>query len=247
MGEFDISYGGALIAGLLSFLSPCVLPLVPPYLCYLGGMTVEQLAEEQEARTAAARRVFAAAFAFVLGFSTVFVALGASATALGQIVAQHLDLLAKIAGVVIIVLGLHFLGAFRIAVLFREARFHIESRPAGLIGAYVVGLAFAFGWTPCVGPVLAVILFVAASEESLWQGTLLLGTYAAGLGIPFLAAALAAGPFLRFMRRFRGRVRIVERVLGAALVITGVLFITGSMNDFGFWILETFPGLGRIG
>ena len=135
MDEFGISYGGALIAGLLSFLSPCVLPLVPPYLCYLGGMTVEQLAEEQVAKTAAARRVFAAAFAFVLGFSTVFVALGASATALGQVVAQHLDLLAKIAGVVIIVLGLHFLGAFRIAVLFREARFHLESRPAGLIGA----------------------------------------------------------------------------------------------------------------
>jgi cytochrome c-type biogenesis protein len=247
MDEFGISYGGALIAGLLSFLSPCVLPLVPPYLCYLGGMTVEQLANEQAAKTAAARRVFAAAFAFVLGFSTVFVALGASATVLGQFVAQHLDLLATIAGMVVIVLGLHFLAALRIAVLFREARFHLESRPAGLIGAYVVGLAFAFGWTPCIGPVLAAILFVAASEESLWQGTLLLGTYAAGLGIPFLAAALAAGPFLRFMARFRGRVRIVERVLGAALVITGVLFITGSMNDFGFWILETFPGLGRIG
>lgn len=247
MDEFGISYGGALIAGLLSFLSPCVLPLVPPYLCYLGGMTVEQLAEEQAARTAGAWRVFAAACAFVLGFTTVFVALGASATALGQFVAHHLDLLATIAGVVIIVLGLHFLGAFRIAVLFREARFHIESRPAGLVGAYVVGLAFAFGWTPCIGPVLAAILFVAASEESLWQGTLLLGTYAAGLGIPFLAAALAAGPFLRFMRRFRGRVRTVERVLGAALVITGVLFITGSVNDIGFWMLETFPGLGRIG
>jgi cytochrome c-type biogenesis protein len=232
MGEFDISYGGAFIAGLLSFLSPCVLPLVPPYLCYLGGMTVEQLAEQQAARTASSRRVFWAALAFVLGFSTVFVALGATATVIGQFVASYLDILAKIAGVVIVVLGLHFLGLFRIALI---------------AGAYVVGLAFAFGWTPCVGPVLAAVLFVAGAEESIWQGTSLLATYAAGLGIPFLAAALAAGPFLRFMRRFRGGVRIVERVLGAALVITGILFITGSMSEIAFWILETFPSLGRIG
>ncbi len=247
MGEFDISYGGAFIAGLLSFLSPCVLPLVPPYLCYLGGMTVEQLAEAQAARTASARRVFWAALAFVLGFSTVFISLGATATFVGQFVAQYLDVLAKIAGAVIIVLGLHFLGVFRIALLFREARFHIDSKPAGLAGAYVVGLAFAFGWTPCVGPVLAAVLFVAGTEESIWQGTSLLATYSAGLGVPFLAAAFAAGPFLKFMRRFRGSVRIVERVLGVALVVTGVLFITGSMSEIAFWILETFPSLGRIG
>ena len=247
MDEFDITYGGAFIAGLLSFLSPCVLPLVPPYLCYLGGMTVEQLAERQAARTASSRRVFWAALAFVLGFSTVFVALGATATVLGQFVAQYLDLLAQIAGAVIIVLGLHFLGVFRIALLFREARFHIESKPAGLAGAYVVGLAFAFGWTPCVGPVLAAVLFVAGTEESIWQGTSLLAIYAAGLGVPFLAASLAAGPFLAFMRRFRGGVRVVERVLGVALVVTGVLFITGSMTEIAFWILDTFPNLGKIG
>lgn len=247
MGEFDISYGGAFIAGLLSFLSPCVLPLVPPYLCYLGGMTVEQLAEAQSARTASSRRVLWAALAFVLGFSTVFISLGATATFVGQFVAEYLDVLAKIAGVVIIVLGLHFLGLFRIALLFRELRFHIDSKPAGLAGAYVVGLAFAFGWTPCVGPVLAAVLFVAGTEETIWQGTSLLATYSAGLGVPFLAAAFAAGPFLKFMRRFRGGVRIVERVLGGALVVTGVLFITGSMNDIAFWILETFPSLGRIG
>ena len=247
MSGFDISYGGAFIAGLLSFLSPCVLPLVPPYLCYLGGMTVEQLAEEQAAKTAASRRVFLAALAFVLGFSTVFVALGATATVIGQFVAQYLDVLAKIAGAVIIVLGLHFLGVFRIALLFREARFHIESKPAGLAGAYVVGLAFAFGWTPCVGPVLAAVLFVAGSEETIWQGTSLLAIYSAGLGVPFLAAAFAAGPFLNFMRRFRGGVAVVERVLGAALVVTGILFITGSMSEIAFWILDTFPSLGKIG
>ena len=247
MSEFDISYGGAFIAGLLSFLSPCVLPLVPPYLCYLGGMTVEQLAEQQSARTASSRRVFWAALAFVLGFSTVFVSLGATATVIGQFVAQYLDVLATIAGVVIIVLGLHFLGVFRIALLFRELRFQIGSKPAGLAGSYVVGLAFAFGWTPCVGPVLAAVLFVAGTEESIWQGTSLLAIYSAGLGVPFLAAAFAAGPFLKFMRRFRGGVAVVERVLGVALVITGVLFITGSMNDIAFWILDTFPSLGKIG
>jgi cytochrome c-type biogenesis protein len=247
MGEFDISYGGAFIAGLLSFLSPCVLPLVPPYLCYLGGMTVEQLADAQAARTASSRRVFWAALAFVLGFSTVFISLGATATFIGQFVAHYMDILAKIAGAVIIVLGLHFLGLFRIALLFREMRFHIASKPAGLAGAYVVGLAFAFGWTPCVGPVLAAVLFVAGTEESIWQGTSLLATYSAGLGIPFLAAAFAAGPFLKFMRRFRGGVRIVEQVLGGALVVTGVLFITGSMSDIAFWILDTFPSLGKIG
>ncbi len=135
MGEFDISYGGAFIAGLLSFLSPCVLPLVPPYLCYLGGMTVEQLAEAQTARTASSRRVIWAALAFVLGFSTVFISLGATATFVGQFVAEYMDVLAKIAGAVIIVLGLHFLGLFRIALLFRELRFHIDSKPAGLAGA----------------------------------------------------------------------------------------------------------------
>lgn len=247
MGNFDISYGGAFVAGALSFLSPCVLPLVPPYLCYLGGMTMEQLAEEQAAGNRAGRQVFTAALAFVLGFSTVFVAFGATATVLGQTVAEHLDLLGRIAGGVIILLGLHFLGVFRIGLLFREARFHIDRRPAGLLGAYVVGLAFAFGWTPCVGPVLAAVLFVAAGEDTIWQGTVLLAFYALGIGLPFLAAALAARPFMAFMRRFRHHVRTVERVLGLLLVGTGVLFLTGSMNEIAYWILETFPALGRVG
>jgi cytochrome c-type biogenesis protein len=245
MDAFEISFGGAALAGLLSFLSPCVLPLVPPYLCFLGGMSMEQLADERAAGPD--RRVFWAALAFVLGFSTVFILLGATASALGQLVSQYLDLLAKIAGAVIIVLGLHFLGLFRIGLLFREARFHVESRPAGLVGAYVVGLAFAFGWTPCVGPVLAAILFVAGAEDTVLRGTLLLAAYALGIGIPFLVAAMAARPFMAFMRRFRGSVRTVERILGVALVITGVLFLTGSMSEIAFWILETFPVFGRIG
>jgi cytochrome c-type biogenesis protein len=246
MDGFDVSFLGALGAGLLSFVSPCVLPLVPPYLCFIAGVSLDQLTEEPGAEGATGQ-IFMAALAFVLGFSTVFVALGATATMLGQLVAQQFDLLAKIAGAVIIVLGLHFLGVFRIPLLYREARFHVQNRPAGMIGAYVIGLAFAFGWTPCVGPVLAAILFVAASEDTVLRGTVLLAGYALGIGIPFLLAALAARPFMVFMRRFRRHLAVVERVMGAALVGTGILFMTGSMVEIANWILMTFPSLGTIG
>jgi len=247
MPELDVSYLGAGVAGLLSFLSPCVLPLVPPYLCFLGGMTLEELGARQAAGDAGARRVVLAAVFFVLGFATVFVALGATASAIGGLVSRHFELLAQIAGGLIVLLGLHFLGLLRIGVLFREARFHPARRPAGLAGAYLIGLAFAFGWTPCVGPVLATILLVAGSEESAVYGASLLGAYAAGLGIPFVAAGFAARPFGAFMARFRRYVGAVEKVLGALLVATGVLFITGSMADLSYWLLETFPGLSRIG
>jgi cytochrome c-type biogenesis protein len=247
MDGLEVSLAGAWFAGLLSFLSPCVLPLVPPYLCFLGGLTLDRLAEEQDVSSAAARRVFVAALAFVLGFTTVFVALGATASAIGQTIAGNLDLFAQIAGVVIILLGLHFLGVLRIPLLYREARVHLDSRPAGILGAYVVGLAFAFGWTPCVGPVLAAILFVAGGEASMWQGAGLLAAYSLGIGVPFLAAALAARPFMSFMARFRHHLGTVEKVLGGLLVLTGVLFLTGSMPEIAFWILETFPDLGRIG
>ena len=247
MEGLEVGHAGAFAAGLLSFLSPCVLPLVPPYLCFIGGLTLDQLAEEQAAGGLAARRVFIAALAFVLGFTTVFVALGATASAIGQVVAENFRLLGQIAGVIIIVLGLHFLGLLRIPFLYREARFHVESRPAGLVGAYVVGLAFAFGWTPCVGPVLAAILFVAGAEGSVLEGSTLLTAYALGIGLPFLGAALAARPFMAFMTRFRRYLGVVEKTMGGLLVITGVLFLTGTMSEIAYWILETFPALGRIG
>jgi len=222
--------------------------LVPPYLCFLGGLTLQELAEDQEARRwQATRQVLPSAFAFVLGFSTVFVALGASASAIGQAVSDHFELMSQIAGVIVILLGLHFLGVLRVSLLSREARYHPARRPAGLIGAYLVGLAFAFGWTPCVGPILAAILFVAGAEESVSHGAALLGSYAAGIGLPFLAATLFAGPFLRLMSRLRGAMGIVEKVLGGLLVATGVLFITGGMAEIAYWILETFPSLGRVG
>ncbi len=247
MQGLEVGHAGAFAAGLLSFLSPCVLPLVPPYLCFIGGLTLDQLAEDQAAGGAAARRVFVAALAFVLGFTTVFVALGATASAIGQVVAENFRLLGQIAGVIIIVLGLHFLGLLRIPFLYREARFHVESRPAGLAGAYVVGLAFAFGWTPCVGPVLAAILYVAGAEGSVLEGSTLLMAYALGIGVPFLAAALAARPFMAFMTRFRRHLGVVEKVMGGLLVLTGILFLTGTMSEIAYWILEAFPALGRIG
>ena len=243
----DVTYIGALIAGVLSFLSPCVLPLVPPYLCFLGGTTFDQLTGEDETPSHVYTTVILSSIAFVLGFTTVFVILGATATAAGQLVAANLPLLSKIAGVIIIIAGLHFLGIIHIPILHREARYHADARPAGLIGAYVIGVAFAFGWTPCIGPVLGAILAVAAGEESVSQGVSLLLVYSLGLGIPFVLAAIAIRPFLRTMERFRTHLRLVEKVLGGFLVLTGILFLTDSMTLISIWILETFPGLATIG
>jgi cytochrome c-type biogenesis protein len=245
----SISILGALGAGLLSFLSPCILPLVPPYLCFLAGVSLDDLTRDTGAATGwrPNGRVVALSFAFVLGFATVFVALGASASAIGKVVTEQFEALAVVAGILIIVLGLHFLGVFRIGLLFREARFQALSRPAGLLGAYLVGLAFAFGWTPCVGPVLATILIVAGAESSAAHGALLLGAYAAGIGIPFLLASLFSAPFMRLMARFRRHMGLVEKVIGAGLVLTGALFLTGGMPRIAGWLLETFPVLGSIG
>jgi len=243
----DVTYFGALLAGLLSFLSPCVLPLVPPYLCFLGGTTFDQLTGEDETPSHVYTTVVMSSVAFVLGFTTVFVFLGATATAAGQLLAANLPLLAKIAGVVIIIAGLHFLGVIHLPILHREARYHADSRPAGLVGAYVIGLAFAFGWTPCIGPVLGAILAVAAGEDSVRQGVSLLFVYSLGLGIPFIIAAIAIRPFLNMMQRFRRHLATVEKVLGGFLVLTGILFLTDAMTLISSWMLELFPGLATIG
>lgn len=247
MSPFDVGVTGALLAGLLSFLSPCVLPLVPPYLCFLGGVSAEQLTAQGSVTAGASRRVLLAAVAFVMGFGTVFVLMGASASAAGRLVTEYLPLLAQVAGIALVVLGLHFLGVLKVPWLYREIRYQPAVRPAGLAGAYLVGLAFAFGWTPCVGPVLAAILMLAASEESAWQGAGLLAGYALGIGIPFLAAAALARPFLLCLQRFRRHVRRVEQLMGVLLIATGVVFLSGKFNELGYWLLETFPGLGRLG
>jgi cytochrome c-type biogenesis protein len=243
---FEVTWGGAFLAGMISFVTPCVLPLVPSYLCFLAGISLDEL-RVTGGRREAARDALRAAFAFVLGFTTVFVALGATATFIGQTLADHFDLLAVIAGSMIIVMGLHFLGAFRIGIMQREARFQIAKKPAGFVGAYGIGLAFAFGWTPCIGPVLAAILFVAGGEETVGRGAALLATYSLGLGLPFLLAAAFAGPFLRWASGFRHNLAHMGRAVGGLLVVTGILFITGQMETFSYLLLETFPALGKIG
>lgn len=244
----NISLVGTLGAGLLSFLSPCILPLVPPYLCFLAGISLDDLTRPEQGRgTRPDWHVVAMSVAFVLGFATVFVALGASASLIGKAVTAHFETLGMIAGVVILVLGMHFLGVFRIGLLFREARFQAVRKPAGYLGAYFVGLAFAFGWTPCVGPVLAAILIVAGVEGSAGRGALLLGVYAFGIGIPFLLAALFAGRFVQLMARLRNHMNLVEKVIGSALVLTGVLFLTGAMPRIAGWLLQAFPAFGSIG
>ena len=234
------------LAGLLSFLSPCVLPLVPPYLCYLAGTSVSELSQRAKVDGALRRRVMRSALFFVLGFSTVFIALGAGASLIGAVLRMYAHILAQVAGVAIIVMGLHFLGVFRIGMLSREARLDVQ-RPAGMGGAYIMGLAFAFGWTPCIGPVLAGVLAVAGSESTVWRGAGLLAVYSAGLGGPFLLAAFAMGPFLRFLSRFRAHLGKIEKVMGVLLIVTGILFLTGTISQFGFYLLEAFPVLGKLG
>lgn len=242
----DLSmYAGVMLAGLVSFLSPCVLPLVPPYLGYLGGTTIDQLADGGVENRVWRRVVFASMF-FVLGFTTVFVGLGAGASMFGQMIQTYKSELSMVAGLVIILFGLHFLGILRIPLLYSEARYHGEMPQASYLGAYLIGLAFAFGWTPCVGPILATVLAVAANEASLSIGVTLLLAYSLGLGIPFILAAVAIRPFMSFMSKFKRHLGTMEKVMGVILVITGIMFLTGSMNWLGQWMIETFPWLGTI-
>lgn len=244
----NVSFGAALVAGVASFLSPCVLPLVPPYLVFITGVSLEELTDDAAAGLAGnRRRVLMAALMFVLGFTTVFVLMGASASYAGQLLRVWAPVLAKVAGLFIIIMGLHFLGLFKIGLLNREARYQQTANPASLIGAYGVGLAFAFGWTPCIGPVLATILTLAASEQNVAQGASLLAVYSLGLGIPFLIAGASVGGFLRFFQRFRRHMLLVERIMGALLVLTGLMFLTGAMQAVSFWLLEHFPSLSVVG
>ena len=241
----NVTIPAALIAGLVSFLSPCVLPLVPPYLVYLTGATIEHL-ESDEPAAASRRAVMLSAALFVLGFSTVFVLLGASASLIGELIHAWSAQLSVVAGIVIILMGLHFLGLTRIGLLMREGRLAIP-KPVGLWGAYVMGLAFAFGWTPCIGPILAAILSVAAAEATVAKGAGLLAVYSAGLGIPFLLAAFMIERFSELFARMKGQLVNVERAMGVLMIITGVGFLTGAVSNVSIWLLETFPMLQNIG
>jgi cytochrome c-type biogenesis protein len=237
---------GVALAGLVSFLSPCVLPLVPPYLGYLSGTSIEEMTGAEGIDADLWRRVVGASIFFVLGFTTVFVALGAGASVLGQWVQMHKSQLALISGIIIIGFGAHFLGILRVPLLYRQARFAAPPPGAKLAGAFLMGLAFAFGWTPCIGPVLATVLALAANEASLGAGVRLLLVYSLGLGVPFVAAAAAIGPFLVFLQRFRRHLASVEMVMGGLLVATGILMLTGSLNGLGEWLIEKVPVLAGI-
>jgi cytochrome c-type biogenesis protein len=240
----NVTIAAALLAGMLSFLSPCVLPLVPPYLVYLTGTSVERFAGA-EAEPQVRRETIVAALLFVLGFSTVFVALGASASFIGALLRAYSYVLGKIAGIVIIVMGLHFLGVTPIAFLMHERRLAM-AKPVGLWGAYVMGLAFAFGWTPCIGPILGAILAIAGSEATVAQGAGLLAIYSLGLGVPFIIAALAVELFAAFLVRFRAHLGMVEKAMGGLLVLAGIAFFAGWFSDFGSWLLEAFPDLNKL-
>ncbi len=241
----NVTIAAAVAAGIVSFLSPCVLPLVPPYLVYLTGASLERFADA-ETKPRAGRQTLAAALLFVLGFTTVFVALGASASVIGAVLRAYSGELAVVAGIVIIIMGLHFLGLTPIAFLMRQKRLEV-AKPVGLWGAYLMGLAFAFGWTPCIGPILAAILAVAASEETVLHGAGLLAVYSLGLGIPFIAAALAIEQFAAFLTRFRSHLGLVEKAMGGLLVLTGIAFLTGAVTQASYWLLDMVPMLGKIG
>ena len=241
----EVSIAAALVAGIISFLSPCVLPLVPPYLIYLTGASIERVNSDGTAG-ASRQAVMLAALFFVLGFSTVFVALGASASFIGSLIREWSAQLSILAGIVIIIMGLHFLGLTRIGFLMREGRM-TAPKPVGLWGAYVMGLAFAFGWTPCIGPILAAILSVAAAEATVAKGAGLLAIYSAGLGIPFLIAAFMVDRFSSVFSKMKRHLDTVERAMGVLMVVTGVFFLTGTMSTISVWLLETFPALQNFG
>jgi cytochrome c-type biogenesis protein len=244
---FGFSFPLVFGAGVLSFLSPCVLPLVPPYLTYMSGASFEQLREDGASSGALWRRSVFTSLFFILGFSVVFVTLGATATAFGQAFRQALPILTPLAGVLIIAMGLHFLGVYRIGLLDRQIRHNGPGTASGPVGGFLLGLAFAIGWTPCIGPVLAAILSVAATGDTAYQGAALLAVYSLGLGVPFLLAGMAIGPFLTFFQGFKKHLGVVEKVMGGLLVVTGLLFITGNFTRLSFWFLETFPQLSQFG
>ncbi|MEP3114551.1 cytochrome c biogenesis protein CcdA [Nisaea sp.] len=242
---FDIGIGGAFLAGLASFLTPCILPIVPFYLCYMAGVSMNEL-EERENDGAARRKVVLSAILFSAGVITVFVGLGASASAFGQQLREYFDILRYGAAIVIAAMGLHFLGWVKIPLLYRQARMDVAA-PAGMIGPYLVGLAFAFGWTPCVGPVLAMILFSAGAAETVQQGAFLLFGYGIGMTLPFILAAFFFGPFMEWMKSVRRYVAVVEKGIGGTLLIFAVLIGTNTVGVIAQWMIDTFPVFGTIG
>ena len=238
-----IGFLTAFAAGVVSFLSPCVLPLVPGYVSFVAGSELEDLRDG----TAPRLQSLTLAATFVLGFTAVFVALGASATALGNLLLSYRYELGVVAGVVIALFGLHILGLTPIRLLERDTRFHLDVDGGRTLTAFLLGLAFAFGWTPCIGPVLGAILTLSASTADVGKGSLLLAVYSLGLGLPFLLAAVFTGTLLARLKALGRAGRNLQRAAGALLVAMGVLMVTGQLEVVAYWLLETFPALASIG
>ncbi|MBF0155075.1 MAG: cytochrome c biogenesis protein CcdA [Magnetococcales bacterium] len=244
----EVTWVAAFFAGVMSFVSPCVLPLVPAYISFMTGVELDRLRSgDATGRIALALNAGLHSGVFVLGFSLVFILLGASAFALGQILMHYMQVLSRVGGILIILFGLHFMGIFRLGFLNLEARFNPEQKPPGLWGTFVIGLAFAFGWTPCVGPILATILGLAGAQETLGKGILLLVAYSAGLGLPFIVGGLAINGFLAFFARMRRHLGRVEKISGGLLVLAGVLIFLGDINRLSAFLMRHFPGLAGIG
>ncbi len=243
----DISFAGAAIAGLLSFFTPCILPMVPFYLCYMAGISMSELQDDAGIAPGAQRRLVVSALFFAAGVSTIFVLLGMGATAIGQAFADYFDQLKWIAAAILTVFGLHFLGIVRIGLLYREAKLESKAEPTTVLGAYLMGLAFGFGWTPCVGPALASILMIASGMGEIWRGGVLLLVYGIGMTAPFVIAALFSGPFLRWTARNRDKLKYVEKIMGAMLILFALLIVTDSVNRIAQWMIDTFPGWTALG
>lgn len=241
----DVSFAGAMIAGLLSFLSPCILPIVPFYLSYMAGVGMGEIAAGGAPSGAVRQRAVVTASAFALGVIAVFMALGATASLAGQLVREWFDVLRWIAAAIIIAMGLHFLGVFRIGLLYRQFRADAgDTSNMSVPGAFVIGMAFAFGWTPCVGPVLAAILFTAAGTGSAERGALLLFVYGVGMTLPFVVAAAFIGPFMRWMEGFRRHLPMIEKAMGVLLIVFGLLIATETVNYIANWMVQFWPRIG---
>ncbi|MCR8550119.1 cytochrome c biogenesis protein CcdA [Salipiger sp. P9] len=242
----EISFAGAALAGLLSFFTPCILPMVPFYLCYMAGISMTELRDDSGLAPGAQKRLVLSAVFFAAGVTTIFVLLGMGATAVGQAFADWKQPLSYVAAAVLLIFGLHFLGVIRVPLLYREARMESKAEPTSVLGAYVMGLAFGFGWTPCVGPALASILMIASGMGDLSRGGLLLFVYGVGMTAPFVLAALFSGPFLRWTARHRSKLQYVEKVMGAMLILFAVLIATDSVNIIAQWMIETFPSWSSL-
>lgn len=244
---FEMTYIAAGFAGLLSFFTPCILPMVPFYLSYMAGLSMTELRGDNEIAPGAQGRLVSQAVFFALGVTTIFMLLGMGATAVGQAFGQWKQPLSYVAAGILFIFGLHFLGVVRIPLLYREARMESHVAPTSVVGAYVMGLAFGFGWTPCVGPALAAILMIASGMGDIWRGALLLAVYGIGMTAPFVVAALFAKPFLRWVQRHRTAMAHVEKAMGAMLIVFAILIVTNSVNVIAQWMIDTVPGVTSLG